>query len=565
MNQTAMTQAKNFVSKDRIWEDLEALIQWERLTGTEGEAQAARYIRDRLEADGIEVILHKFDAYISLPGSAELEIIEPASGLIPCTTHSYGATTGGDWVEGQAVRVDEKGNGAESVTGKIALIEGIVSPGMFFDVERQGAIAQIFVNKGEIIHDLTIASIWGTPTPEDMHRFPHTPVASIPRSAGAPLFGALEEGKTVRLRLKAEVDTKWRSVEMPEAIVNAPGGGDDFFLASAHLDGWYQGAMDNATGDILLMELARVFHKVRDDLKRNVRLAFWIGHSHGRYAGSTWYVDRFWDNLRNNCVGYFNIDQVGFRDGSVFRLLSTEDISGWVNDVIHRESGQDNATVAPGRNSDQSFWGLGIPSFAFRGALTPESDDYPPDYRGNGLPWYWHNRADTIDKILPDLLLDHSQVHASALTELLTLPVLPLDPSETVKVIQSKWKDVSEAAGDAFEVSSIQENLDRLIERIGALLEKAKKASDEGETQQINRTLLRLSSFLNPVLYTISGPYGQDAARSGSQLPGLRDTLRLGEEEGDKKGFLATRLIRERNRLSDALRESLDEIDKVLS
>jgi len=114
-------------------------------------------------------------------------------------------------------------------------------------------------------------------------------------------------------------------------------------------------------------------------------------------------------------------------------------------------------------------------------------------------------------------------------------------------------------------VISIQENLDRLTERIGVLLEKAKKASDEGETQQINRTLLRLSSFLNPVLYTISGPYGQDAARSGSQLPGLRETFRLGEEDDDKRGFLATRLIRERNRLSDALRDSLDEIDKVLS
>jgi hypothetical protein len=548
-----------------MWEDLEALIQWKRLTGTEGEAQAARYIRDRLEAEGIEVILHKFDAYISLPGSAELEILEPAPGRFPCTTHSYGATTGGDWVEGQAVRVDEKGNAAESVSGKIALIEGLVSPGMFFDIESQGAIAQIFVNKGEIIHELTVASVWGTPTPEDMHRFPHTPVASIPRSVGAPFFKALEEGKAVRLRLKAEVDTKWRSVEMPEAIVSAPGGGDDFFLASAHLDGWYQGAMDNATGDILLMELARVFHEVRDDLKRNVRLAFWIGHSHGRYAGSTWYADHFWDNLRDNCVGYFNIDQVGFRDGSVFRLLATEDISGWVHDVIERESGQDISTIPPGRNSDQSFWGLGIPSFAFRAALTPESDDYPPDYRGNGLPWYWHHKDDTLDKILPDLLLDHSQVHASTLTELLTLPVLPLDPSATVKVIQSKWKEFSEAAGDAFEVRSIQESLDRLIEQIGALLEKSKTVTDEDDARNINKTLLRLGSLLTPVLYTISGPYGQDAARAGSQLPGLRDTTRLGEEDDDKKGFLATRLIRERNRLSDALRSSLEEIERVLS
>lgn len=565
MNQSVMSQAKTLVSKERMWEDLEAMIQWERYTGTEGEWQAARYIRDRLGAEGIEVILHKFDAYVSLPGSAELEILEPTADRFACKTHSYGASTGEEWVEGQAVRVDEKGNASGSLSGKIALIEGLVSPGRFFDVERQGAIAQIFVNKGEIVHELTIASIWGTPTPEDAHRFPHTPVASIPRSVGGPLFKALEEGKAVRLRLRAQVDTRWRSVEMPEAVVEAPSGGDDFFLASAHLDSWYQGAMDNATGDVVLMELARVFYQLRADLKRSVRLAFWIGHSHARYAGSTWYADHHWDMLRKGCVGHLNIDQVGFRDGSDFRLLATQDVSSWVHDVIKRESGQDVATIPPGRNSDQSFWGLGIPSFSFRAALVPESGDYPPDYRGNGLPWYWHHPDDTLDKIVPELLLDHTQVHASALTEFLTLPVLPIEPSETAKAIQSILKNVSEDAGDVLETRSIREGLERLIERVETLLETAQKSGQNGDVQRINQTLMRLSRLLIPVLYTLSGPYGQDAARGSAQLPGLQDSSRLSEEDDDKRGFLVTRLIRERNRLADAVRSALEEMDRVLS
>ncbi len=56
-------------------------------------------------------------------------------------------------------------------------------------------------------------------------------------------------------------------------------------LVHGHLDSWGEGIGDNATGDATLLELARALHENRQNLARSVRIAWWSGHSHGRYAG----------------------------------------------------------------------------------------------------------------------------------------------------------------------------------------------------------------------------------------------------------------------------------------
>lgn len=46
-------------------------------------------------------------------------------------------------------------------------------------------------------------------------------------------------------------------------------------------------------GDAALLEVARVLWAHRDILKRSVRIAWWPGHSTGRYARSAKFADRF--------------------------------------------------------------------------------------------------------------------------------------------------------------------------------------------------------------------------------------------------------------------------------
>ncbi len=81
------------------------------------------------------------------------------------------------------------------------------------------------------------------------------------------------------------------------------------------------GIGDNAVGDAALLELARVFHKNRAELALGLKVAWWPGHSTGRYGGSTWYADNFGLDLARNCIAQVDIDSPGCRAGPPLRRL----------------------------------------------------------------------------------------------------------------------------------------------------------------------------------------------------------------------------------------------------
>jgi hypothetical protein len=59
-----------------------------------------------------------------------------------------------------------------------------------------------------------------------------------------------------------------------------------------HYDSWDVGVGDNATGDAAMLEIACALWTHRDKLRSAAsRIAWWPGHSTGRFAGSTWYAD----------------------------------------------------------------------------------------------------------------------------------------------------------------------------------------------------------------------------------------------------------------------------------
>jgi hypothetical protein len=54
----------------------------------------------------------------------------------------------------------------------------------------------------------------------------------------------------------------------------------------------------------------------------------------------------------------------------------------------------------------------------------------PPDQAGadtlvNGLPWYWHTEADTLDKVDREVFRKDAQIYMAALWRVCTAPVLP--------------------------------------------------------------------------------------------------------------------------------------------
>ena len=153
-----------------------------------------------------------------------------------------------------------------------------------------------------------ISPVWGSPATEDLEKLPKTPSVGVRAADGTKLRALAEAGAEVRLR--SDIVREWRDI--PILTADLPGTDEDnFVLFSGHVDSWYYGAMDNATANAVQLGVARVLADSQKAMRRGIRFAFWSGHSHGRYAGSTWYADENWQELHDRCVCHVNINSAG--------------------------------------------------------------------------------------------------------------------------------------------------------------------------------------------------------------------------------------------------------------
>src|SRR5207248_2686246 len=155
-----------------------------------------------------------------------------------------------------------------------------------------------------------VTPVWGAPVPETAHLIPTIPAISVKQAEGEALRTLTERGG-LRVRITAEVDTGWRPI--PCLTTEIPGNDPEgrFVLFSGHIDSWHYGAMDNGSANATQLDTLRVLAKRPGGLKRGLRIAFWSGHSHGRYSASTWYCETFWRELHEKCVAHVNVDSTG--------------------------------------------------------------------------------------------------------------------------------------------------------------------------------------------------------------------------------------------------------------
>src|SRR5262249_19993084 len=154
----------------------------------------------------------------------------------------------------------------------------------------------------------------------------------------------------------------WRITPLLTAEIRGTDESDNFVLLSGHHCSWYFGAMDNGTADATILEVARILARNRAELRRGVRIAFWPGHTHGRYSGSTWYFDHFWEDLHDHCVLHVNADSTGARGATIYRALAMPETRSFALDVIRDAIGVEAEPERQSRAGDQSFWGCGVPS-----------------------------------------------------------------------------------------------------------------------------------------------------------------------------------------------------------
>ena len=75
----------------------------QRLSGNEEDRKQTAYIKEYLESCGLEVKVHEFDAYISFPISAKLEILSPEYREIQCTVFAQINSTPPEGIEAELI------------------------------------------------------------------------------------------------------------------------------------------------------------------------------------------------------------------------------------------------------------------------------------------------------------------------------------------------------------------------------------------------------------------------------------------------------------------------------
>jgi hypothetical protein len=545
-------------------ETTRTIARWVRLSGSDEEMQALEYVRGLLDAYGLqtEVILH--DAYISLPGPASISLADGTS--LRCITHSFASPTGAEGLTGEVVAC---GPGElEQARGKIVLRTGLAMPESVREAEAAGAIAQIYIN-GPLTHEMIVSPVWGSPDRQRRSLLPHTPVVSVDDEVGARLRDAVARGES-RVRIDAQVDTGWRKT--PILLASLPGTeSQDFVLFSGHLDSWHYGAMDNGSANAAMIEVARLMSLNRDRLRRGLRLAFWSGHSHGRYSGSAWYADTYWLDLHEHCVAHVNVDSLGGQGASVISegiaMASTRQLGA---EVIGQITGEEFRGSRVGRSGDQSFVGLGVPSLWMSLSEQPASHDATSEAfsqlvggsRGGGLGWWWHTTEDTADKIDPDLLLRDTRIYVAAIARLLSARLLPLSATAEAREVLGFLQKRQGEVGGRLDLSPALDRAEALLheaERLDAWTREYGDQADGEQAQQFNTTLVTLLRALIPLNYTAAGPFDHDPALSMPPLPLLAGTRELGAlpPDSDEAKFLKVSLVRGLNRVVYTLDEAL--------
>ncbi len=568
---------QELITPQGLEEQAAAIVQYERPSGSAGENAAIDHIVEALRAAGVEVEVHTYQAYASIPVAATIEVL--GAGFAPeAITYSFSAASDNleaRLVDGGSLRdlprlepgtgerlvltgeVDAPGSAAKGypdVRGAFALIDGNPGTASVDRLEILGAVGVVYVNQEERLNDLIVTSTWGTPSLRNYHRLPKLPAVHVKRSDGETLRRLLGQGP-VRVRISTEVDVGWRPHCLAVARVAAPDPDVPFVLFGGHIDGWYHGGTDEGAANAAMVELAKAFHRHRDRLRRGLVVAWWPGHSNARYGGSTWFADHYFDDLRRRGVAYVNVDGIGQMDAQRFGASASAALTSLAAEVVVNGTGAEVSPRRPGRNSDQSFNGIGLPLLQISHSRLAEDGSYG----------WWHTPDDTFDKIDFDVLKTDTDLYAEALAALLGAPLLPVDLVAETSALGEAIANREAEAADRFDLSAASRRVARLQELAERVHEAVARGADRGADTDL--ALVGIIRPLHRVLYSPSSPFHPDPGLDSSPLPGLSPLRILSSADagGSTYRFAEVSLVRERNRLLEALDESIGAAERFLA
>jgi hypothetical protein len=534
-----------------------------KLSGTPEELESFRYLEACLKIYGYRTELLSHDAYISLPGRSR---VEAGGRELKSITHSFSLSSPKAGLEAELVDVVDGGEtdfAKADCRGKIVLVDGIASPAAAARAKAAGAVGQLHVSPHEHLHEMCISPVWGSPSDATLAEMPATVACTISNADGEALRAKLASGGKLAVTLHAEVDTGWRKTPLLVAELDGPSGKDaPFVLLSGHHDTWYYGVMDNGSANATMLEAARLMAEHRGAWRRGLRICFWSGHSHGRYSGSAWYADTYFEDLERRCAAHVNVDSTG----GIGATLLTD--NGVVSELVPlakeatlAESGQQHQGKRPSRSSDQSFWGIGIPSMY--GSISHQPPG--PVKMRNPLGWWWHTPHDLIDKIDEGFLVRDTRIVTASLWRLLSGEILPLDIAAHAASLLQELEAIAPKLEGRLPLAALVDAAVGLRDKAKAVVALA-HGGDRAKLDAVNAALMRVSRALVPLDYTRGDRFSHDPALPQAPWPALQKLRDLAatKQGSDEERFMAVAAKRTRNRVAFALHQAHEALEVAL-
>jgi aminopeptidase YwaD len=362
-----------------------------RWPGSGMDKASCEYMADKLVEYGLEdVHLEKFTIPGWIRGSSSLDVIEPQSKQIDCIAlpMSIEGVVESEliYLEAGPIEVYEKQK--NDIEGKIVMVNSGNPRGMTRYLHRSekyqrsvmaGAAGWIFMNH---------YPAYGPPTGGIS---PIVPAVGISYENGMYLNRLLENKGRVMLHLETKcknlnVDT-WNVV----GDLRGTSESDEWLVYGAHYEGHdiAVGALDDATGAAIVMELARTLNKEKTNLKHNLRFILFGAEEIGLY-GSRDYCKNHPDFLKKIRF-MINFDAAGRAGRQGFCLHDWPALEPLFKKII-KEIGTDLPLWSRvGPYSDH--W-----PFLLQGVATATMGDPDEAARRSGRG-FGHTKYDTVDKV----------------------------------------------------------------------------------------------------------------------------------------------------------------------
>ena len=568
------------LAPDEPWSMIERFTTLVRESSSEDERTAFNYVADRLSALGVPYTMHKPEQFLSVPISASLEA---GGATYRAKTPGFSVSTPAGGTSGEAVIIEGFAAGRSvdffdfspttevDVEGKIVVVDGFGGPPPVWYFQNKGAKGAIFINPGVDIHWGICTTIWGAPDLDNYHRQPTIPVVSINRPDGEALLAQLENGLS-DVTLHAELKEGW--FECPCLVAEIKGVIEPkrFVLVHGHMDSWDVGIGDNAVGDATLLELARIFQENRAGMARSLRVAWWSGHSTGRYGASTWYADAFGLDLARNCVAQMNIDSPGCRWATEYRDVTVmTEVEDFAAQSVLDSTGKGFTGERPHQAGDYSFNNIGISSLFMLLSSMPQAKIDELGYYGVGgcgANIAWHTENDQLEIADKDNLMRDLRVYATSLQRLLNNPLHPYDFRRLTAEFKDTLDKYAAAAGDDADfapcydaLADLNGALDELYMQTASL---ANRAVDDPAARAYNDALLALARELVTINYTRQGRFRTEPAVRVPELPDLAPALDIAAADHHLRRVTRTHLLRGVNRVAWAFETSANIVRAAL-